>query len=266
VANDLIIGVSRVPAPPAVLLYLKAMEVALFVTCLVDQVAPATGRAAVALLEAAGCRVSFPAAQTCCGQPAFNSGYPDDARRLARHHLDVFDPYEAVVAPSGSCAAMVHHYYPTLWPKGSPLQRRAEAMAGRTYELTQFLVDVLGRPDLGVRIDATVTYHASCHLLRELHVREAPRTLLEQSGITITDMPDAERCCGFGGTFSLTHPEISVPMADWKLDQAVATGAGTLVACDTGCLMHLAARAEARHLPLTLRHAAEVIAEGLQQS
>jgi L-lactate dehydrogenase complex protein LldE len=244
------------------------VDVALFVTCLVDQVAPDVGRAAVTLLEAAGCTVSFPEAQTCCGQPAWNSGYPDAARRLAQHHLDVFDGYEAVVAPSGSCAAMVVHYYPMLLAADPALRRRALDLAARTYELTQYVVDVLGRPDLaatGTRHEP-VTYHASCHLLRELHVRDAPRQLLSGSGVTVTEMRDPERCCGFGGTFSLTHPELSVPMADARLDEAVATGVRTLVACDTGCLLHLSSRAHQRGLDLECRHVAEIVVQGLSRA
>ena len=232
-------------------------RVALFVTCLVDQVAPEVGQAAVRLLEAAGCEVVFPSGQTCCGQPAYNAGFPDDARRLARHHVDVFAPYDTVVTPSGSCAAMVRHFYPKLLG--------ADTALPPTFELTEFLVDELARPDLGARVDATVTYHASCHLLRELGVADAPRAVLDAAGVKVSDMADPERCCGFGGTFSVTHPEMSVPMADAKLDQAVATGAPTLVACDTGCLLHLRTRAAARGLDLGFRHVAEVISGGLEK-
>ena len=237
------------------------MLVALFVTCLVDQLAPATGRSAVRLLEAAGCEVTFPEAQTCCGQPAFNSGYRRDARRLARHFASVFGEAEAIVAPSGSCVAMVRHYFPTLVDGAE--RTRFEAIGAKTYELTEFLVDVLGRPDLSVRVDEPVTYHPSCHLLRELGVRDAPRRLLDAAGVPVVELGDAERCCGFGGTFSVLHPEIAVPMADDKLDHAVATGVRILTACDTGCLLHLATRAERRGLDLELRHVADVIAGGL---
>jgi L-lactate dehydrogenase complex protein LldE len=240
------------------------VQVALFVTCLVDLLAPETGRAAVRLLEAAGCDVEFPAQQTCCGQPAWNSGFPKDARRMARHHMDVFEGYEAVVAPSGSCAAMVRCYYPVLFDEEPELRRRAERLAGRTYELTQFLVDVLGRTDLGVRVEQTVTYHASCHLLRELDVRQAPLDVLRAAGVNVVEMADAERCCGFGGTFSITHPEMSVPMADAKLDQAMATGAPILAACDSGCLLHLATRARRRGLDLECAHVADVMATALE--
>ncbi len=237
-------------------------RVALFVTCLVDQLAPSTGQAAYRLLDAAGCDVEFPAAQTCCGQPAFNSGFPGDARRLARHFADVFGPYEAIVAPSGSCTAMVRVYYPTLFEASE--RDRFEAIAAKTYELTEFLVDVRDRPDLGARVDRPVSYHASCHLLRELGVTDAPRRLLDAAGVDLVELPDPERCCGFGGTFSVVHPEIGVPMADDKLDQAVAAGTGCLVACDTGCLAHLAGRARTRGLSLEVRHVVDVVAEGLR--
>jgi L-lactate dehydrogenase complex protein LldE len=241
------------------------VRVAFFVTCLVDQVAPATGRSAVQLLEAAGCQVEFPAAQTCCGQPALNSGFPADARRLARHFVDVFDGYEAIIAPSGSCAAMVRNHYPQLFE--GKARTRAEVVAGRTWELTQFLVDVLDRPAPASAEPAPapdgepVTYHASCHLLRELGVADAPRALLAGAGVAVTEMADPERCCGFGGTFSFEHPEMAVPMADAKLDQAAATGADTIVACDTGCIVHLATRARRRGLDIEVRHVADVVVE-----
>jgi L-lactate dehydrogenase complex protein LldE len=235
--------------------------VALFVTCLIDQLAPSTGRSAVRLLEAAGCEVAFPEAQTCCGQPAFNSGYRSDARRLARHFAAVFGEYDRIVAPSGSCVAMVRRYYPSL--VDGEERARLRAIGERTYELTEFLVDVLGRPDLGAQVHEPVTYHPSCHLLRELGVRDAPLRLLDAAGVPVADLADAEHCCGFGGTFSVLHPEIAVPMADEKLDRAVAAGAPTLTACDTGCVLHLAARAERRGLDLEVKHVADVLAGGL---
>jgi L-lactate dehydrogenase complex protein LldE len=236
-------------------------QVALFVTCLVDQVSPSTGRAAVRLLEAAGCEVTFPLTQTCCGQPAYNSGYPADARRLARHFVDVFADAEAIVGPSGSCVAMVRRYYPTL--VSGTERTQVEAVAAKTYELTEYLVDVLGRPDLGAHVETPVAYHASCHLLRELGVRDAPRRVLDAAGVPVVDLVDEERCCGFGGTFSVLHPEISVAMADEKLDRALASGARTIAACDTGCLLHLATRAEHRGLDVEVRHVADLVAEGL---
>jgi L-lactate dehydrogenase complex protein LldE len=237
------------------------VRVALFVTCLVDQLAPETGKSTVRLLEAAGCTVDFPDAQTCCGQPAFNAGYRDDARRLARHFLAVFTEAEAIVAPSGSCVSMVRRHFPAILDGAE--RDAALRLAERTYELTEFLVDVLGRPDLGARAGDRVAYHPSCHLLRELGVRDAPRAVLDAAGVDVTELHDAERCCGFGGTFSVLHPEIAVPMADQKLDDALAAGVPTLTACDTGCVLHLATRARGRGLDLEIRHVADVVAEAL---
>ncbi|HZP30278.1 MAG TPA: (Fe-S)-binding protein, partial [Acidimicrobiia bacterium] len=202
-------------------------RVALFVTCMVDTVTPDTGIAAVRLLEAAGCTVEFPPAQTCCGQPAVSAGEPEAAARLARHFVEVFEPYEAIVAPSGSCAAMVHHWYTRLLDGG--WRERARAVAARTFELSQYLVDVLGRADLGARVDARVTVHDACHGLRNLGVQGAPRVLLAAAGAEIVEMDEAQTCCGFGGTFAVAHGEISTPLADAKLGFASATGADWLV-------------------------------------
>jgi L-lactate dehydrogenase complex protein LldE len=222
-----------------------AAEVALFVTCLVDQLAPEVGVSAVRLLEAADCRVAFPEAQSCCGQPALNTGEPEAAAVLARHFLEVFEPYEAIVTPSGSCAAMVHHWYPRILE--GAWAERAEAVAARTFELTSFLVDRLGATDAvaeAAPIDAsvTVTVHDACHGLRVLGLKSSGRRLLEAAGATLVEMAEPEQCCGFGGTFAAKHGEISAPMADDKLAQAAATGAGYLAACDSGCLLHLAGR------------------------
>src|SRR5690348_16533891 len=188
---------------------------------MVDTVTPDTGVAAVRLLEAAGCRVEFPAAQTCCGQPAVSAGEPEAAARLARHFVEVFEPYDAIVAPSGSCAAMVHHWYTRLLDGG--WRERAEAVAARTFELSQYLVDGLGRTDLGAHVDGRVTVHDACHGLRNLGVLDAPRALLAAAGAEIVEMDEAQTCCGFGGTFAVTHGEISTPLADAKLGFASAT-------------------------------------------
>lgn len=238
-------------------------EVALFVTCLVDQFAPEAGVAAVRLLEAAGCTVVFPEAQSCCGQPALNTGEPEAAAVLARHFVEVFEPYEVVVSPSGSCAAMVHHWYPRLL--GGAWRERAEGVAARTHELTGYLSDGLGRPDLGARLDPveTVTVHDACHGLRILGVKEAPRRLLEAAGATVVEMADPETCCGFGGAFAAKHGEISAPLADDKLAQAAATGARYLVACDSGCLLHLDARRRRTGTGPQPVQLAELLARGL---
>jgi L-lactate dehydrogenase complex protein LldE len=235
--------------------------VALFVTCVVDLVTPETGLAAARLLEAAGCEVEFPAAQTCCGQPALSAGEPEAAARLARHFVEVFEPFDAVVAPSGSCAAMVRHWYPQLLD-GS-WRRRAEAVAAHTYELSQYLVDVLGRRDLGVNLDGTVTVHDACHMLRTLGVRDAPRALLGAAGATIVEMVESETCCGFGGTFGVAHGALAGALADDKLQHAASTGASCVVACDQACLLHLDGRRRRGTAGPTPIHLADLLAAGL---
>jgi L-lactate dehydrogenase complex protein LldE len=240
-----------------------APEVALFVTCLVDQLAPEAGMAAVRLLEAAGCRVVVPDGQSCCGQPALNTGEPEAAAVLARHHISVFEPYETVVTPSGSCAAMVHHWHPRLVEGDERWSERARTVADRTHELSAYLVDVRGRTDLGATLDARVTVHDACHGLRTLGVKHAARRLLTAAGADIAEMSEPETCCGFGGTFAAKHKEISVPMADDKLDQAAATGADYLVACDSGCLLHLAGRRARTGVGPVPIHVAELLARTL---
>lgn len=235
---------------------------ALFVTCMVDTVTPDTGVAAVRLLEAAGCTVEFPAAQTCCGQPAVSAGEPEAATRLARHFVEVFEPYDAIVAPSGSCAAMIHHWYTRILE--GTWADRAGAVAARTFELSQYLVDELGRTDLGARLDARVTVHDACHGLRNLGVSDAPRALLAAAGAEIVEMDEPQTCCGFGGTFAVTHGEIAGPLADAKLSFARATGAEWLVSCDQACLLHLEGRRR-RTDPTRPRpvHLADLLASGL---
>lgn len=236
-------------------------RVALFATCLVDNLAPPTGMAAVRLLEAAGCEVAFPETQTCCGQPAVNTGEPEAAAVLARHFVECFEGFDAVVAPSGSCASTVRHWHPQVLE--GPWADRSRAVAGRTHELAGYLVDELGRTDLGARIDGEVTVHDACHGLRILGLGPAPRALLEAAGATLVEMRGADVCCGFGGTFSAKHPEISVPMADDKLDAAEATGADRMVSGDTGCLLHLEGRRRDTGRSVDLVHWAELLARGL---
>lgn len=238
-------------------------SVAVFATCLVDNLCPGVAVAAVRLLEAAGCTVVFPEAQSCCGQPAMNTGEPEAAATLARHFVETFEPYDAIVSPSGSCTAMVHHWYPQLLD-GS-WRSRAEAVATRTHELATYLVDVLGRDDLGARVGASVTVHDACHGLRVLGLKAAPRRLLEAAGAEVVEMAEPEICCGFGGTFAEKHPEMSAPMADDKLSQAAATGADYLVAGDAGCVLHLAGRRRRSEVGPEPIHYAEVLARGLNQ-
>jgi L-lactate dehydrogenase complex protein LldE len=242
----------------------EAARVSLFATCVVDQVMPETGVATVRLLEAAGCTVDFPAAQSCCGQPALSAGEPEAAAVLARHFLDTFEGSDAIVAPSGSCAAMVHHWYDRLV---DPVDReRARAVAGKTYELAQYLVDVLGCTDLGARVDAAVTVHDACHGLRNLGVKAAPRLLLEASGATIVEMVEPETCCGFGGTFAVEHDAVSAPLADDKLTHAAETGVDYLVSSDGACLAHLEGRRRRTHTGPEPVHYAVLLARGLPVS
>ena len=239
---------------------MTAPNVALFVTCVADQLFPDTAFAAVRLLEAAGARVSFPDAQTCCGQPGLAAGEPEAAARLAHHFLDVFAGYDAVVAPSGSCAAMVHHWYGRLAPDRA---EEVRAVAGRTFELTQYLVDRLGVSELGSRLDAAVTVHDACHGLRNLGVEHAARTLLEAAGATIVEMDEAETCCGFGGVFATTFPEVSATLADAKLRHAERTRAQWLASTDLACLMHLEGRKRRTGVGPQPVHVADLLVSGL---
>jgi L-lactate dehydrogenase complex protein LldE len=236
-------------------------RVALFVTCLVDLHRPTVGFAAIALLEQAGCLVEVPRAQTCCGQPAYNSGDRATARALALGLLDAFGGYDYVVAPSGSCAGMLRAHLPHLFDDDPNLRARADALAGRTHELVSFLVDVLGVETLPARHDGgSVTYHDACSGLRELGIHDQPRRLLAAIGAPVVEMTDADVCCGFGGTFCVKYPDISVRMVSDKTRNVVATGAETLVAGDLGCLLNMAGRLKREGHPTKVRHVAELLA------
>jgi L-lactate dehydrogenase complex protein LldE len=235
-------------------------EVALFVTCVADQLFPDTGLATVRLLEAAGDTVVFPEAQTCCGQPALAAGEPEAAARLARHFLDVFASCDVVVAPSGSCAAMMHHWYTRLIPER---RAAAEAVAARTFELTEYLVDVRQTTDLGAHLDAEVTVHDACHGLSNLGIKGATRVLLEAAGATLVEMGEPETCCGFGGVFATAYPEVSVTLADAKLADAERTDGRWLASTDLACLMHLEGRRRRTGVGPTPIHVADLLASGL---
>lgn len=243
--------------PPA-----DAPRVGLFVTCLVDLFRPSVGFAALSLLERAGCRVEVPESQTCCGQPAYNSGDLPDTVPLAQGVIAAFEGFDYVVAPSGSCAGMIRTHYPRLFAKDPAWRARAEALAARTYELVSFLVDVRGMTEVAdVRHDGTVTYHDSCSGLRELGVKAQPRQLLASvSGLTLTELPTAEICCGFGGTFCVKYPDISDRMVTDKADDVAATGADLLLAGDLGCLMNMAGKLKRQGRPVAVRHIAEILA------
>lgn len=236
-------------------------QVALFVTCIVDQLYPRIGEAAVSVLERAGCDVYFPDGQTCCGQATFNSGFWDDARVLARRHLDVFEGAAAVVAPSGSCAAMVREWYPRLFRDDPALAARAQALAGRTHELSEYLVRVLGRTDLGARFPALVVYHPSCHGLRGLGLREEPLRLLRAvQGLRLVDLRGAEECCGFGGFFAVKFAALSAAMLATKLEAIEDSGAEVVTATDASCLMHIAGGLARRGSRVRALHLAEIMA------
>ena len=236
-------------------------NVALFVTCLVDLFRPSVGFASMKLLENAGCRVGVPEAQTCCGQPAYNSGDRADAKSLARDVIAAFEPYDYVVAPSGSCAGMIRKHYPALLAEDAEWGARADAVAARTYELVSFLTDVLGVRSVEASHPGTVTYHDSCSGLRELGIRAQPRKLLATvAGLSLKRLPDADVCCGFGGTFCVKFPAISNAIVEAKTANIAATGAETLLAGDLGCLMNMAGKLQRQGLAVKVRHVAEVLA------
>ena len=236
-------------------------RVALFVTCLVDLFRPSVGFAAVQLLEDAGCVVDVPRNQTCCGQPAYNQGDRGDAVGLARRAIDALQVYDYVVVPSGSCAGMLKQHYPELFPEGSREGESARELAGRTYELVSFLTDVMGVIGVDAEFPARATYHDACAGLRELGIKQQPRLLLQSvRGLELIELPDAEVCCGFGGTFCVKYPEISTRMVDDKAAGVAATGADVVLAGDLGCLMNIAGRLSRLGSPIEARHVAEVLA------
>lgn len=237
------------------------LDVALFVTCLVDMFRPSVGFASAKLLEDAGCRVVVPETQTCCGQPAYNSGDRANAADIARNVIEAFEGYDYVVAPSGSCGGMISHHYPALFADDHAVQARAQSLASRTFELTSFLVDVLGVDRVTARCDATVTYHDSCSGLRELGVKAQPRQLLAGvEGLKLVELKGADICCGFGGTFCVKYPDISNAMLEDKIADITATGADTVLAGDLGCLLNMAGKLLRQGRPVKVRHVAEVLA------
>ena len=230
------------------------MRVALFIPCFIDQLYPEVGKAMVAVLRRVGVEPSFPASQTCCGQPAFNTGYWEEARRLAGRYCDIFADAEAIVSPSGSCTAMVRNYYPKL------LGQTPHA-AAHTYEFAEFLVRQLGVTDVGARFAASVTYHDACHGLRELRLKSEPRQLLARvRDLNLVEMDEAETCCGFGGTFAVKFPMISSAMDGVKVESIRRTGAEYVVATDSSCLMQIDGYLKRHRIPVQTLHLAEVLA------
>ena len=248
------------------------MRVALFITCVNDTLFPGTGKAVVTLLRRLGCEVEFPQAQTCCGQMHLNTGYPEESVRLARHFVDVFEGYDAIVAPSGSCAAMVREQYPKLAHR-PPADRLVPTEAGRrfaaavdevapkVYDLSEFLVDVLQVTDVGAYFPHRVAYHPTCHSLRGLRVGDRPERLLKAvRGLELAPLPGAEECCGFGGTFAIKNPAISAAMCADKVRNVVTTEAEVLCAADNSCLMHIGGTLKRQRTGVRVMHLAEILA------
>ena len=239
----------------------KRARVALFVTCLVDLFRPTVGFAAVKLLEEAGCTVKCRGRRPVAGQPAYNSGDRAHAKAIALQVIDAFADYDYVVAPSGSCAGMIRQHYPEAFADDAVLLPRAQELAARTWELVSFLVDVRGMQAVAARWERTTTYHDACSGLRELGVRDQPRRLLASvAGLALRELPGAEICCGFGGTFCVKYPDISDKMVDDKTADIVATGAEAVLAGDLGCLLNIAGKLTRQGLSIEVRHVAEVLA------
>jgi L-lactate dehydrogenase complex protein LldE len=249
------------PAPPPTAKAARPVRVQLFATCLVDRFFPGVGHATVAALERAGVDVHVPADQTCCGQPAFNGGFVDAASAMARQTIDVLSvSRDPVVVPSGSCADMIVNHYPELFADDPVYGPKASELASRTYELSQFLVDVMGAPDPGTRTRTRLAYHASCHGLRGLGLRNAPRQLLAAAtGGLCADLPDAETCCGFGGLFAIKMAEVSDAMLQSKIASIESSGAEAVVATDVSCLMHIGGGLRRRGSRVRTLHIADIV-------
>ncbi len=238
------------------------MRVSLFVTCLVDQLWPSIGTSAVEVLRRAGCEVEFDQRQTCCGQPAFNTGYRTEARALARRFIEVFESSkaDAVVSPSGSCTAMVQHFR-ELFADDRDWRLRAENIAQRTHEFASFLVNVLGVDDVGASFSGLVTWHDACHGLRDLNLHSEPRRLIQKvRGAQFVELANADSCCGFGGTFSVKYPEISVAILDNKIESIEKASVRAVVSGDASCLMQIGGRLSRKGSPVRAMHLAELLA------
>ncbi|MDT3425841.1 L-lactate dehydrogenase complex protein LldE [Paenibacillus forsythiae] len=240
------------------------MKVSLFITCLSDIFFPEVGKSVVSILERNGVEVDVPLAQTCCGQPAYNSGYVKDARKAAKQTIQAFQSSEYVVAPSGSCAAMVRHYYPDMFDGDPEWSAKAAQLADKTFEFTEFVVRVLGIDDVGAVCEDSAAYHQSCHMSRGLGVRSEPVQLLSRvEGLEMKELPYCQDCCGFGGTFAAKMSAISEAMVDEKIRHLESTGAKTLIGSDMGCLMNIAGRLRRTGKNIQTMHIAEVLAKGM---
>lgn len=241
----------------------KKIKVSLFVTCLVDILFPQVGVSMVKVLKRLGVEVDFPEEQTCCGQPAFNSGFRQDAKVLAKRFISIFSQDGFIVSPSGSCTSMVRVFYKELFHDDQKLLEMVDLLSSRTYEFSEFLVNVLKVDDVGATYNGRVTYHDSCHALRELRVQNEPRKLIKSvKGVDFVEMKFPDTCCGFGGTFSVKFPDVSVSILDEKIESIIESGADTVVSTDMGCLMQIGGAINRKKLPVKTIHIAELLASG----
>jgi len=242
---------------------IQVMKITLFIPCFIDQFYPEVGVSVVKVLEKLEHEVEYPAGQTCCGQPAFNSGLWAEAREVAAHALDVFEGADVIVTPSGSCGAMMRVFYPKLF-EGTPRHQQACRLAAKVYEFSEFLVKKLGVTDIGASFSGRATFHDGCHGLREMGIRDAPRQLLKNvRGLELVELDPPEVCCGFGGTFAVKYPMISSAMGESKCEAVVATGADYLISLDSSCLMHIQGLLEKQGRKVRCLHLAEVLAANL---
>lgn len=242
-------------------------KVSLFIQCLVDSMFPATAEAMITIFERLDIDYDYPTEQTCCGQPAFNSGYRREAAVAAKRFIEIFENEEVIVCPSGSCVHMVRHHYPELFAGDEEMCNRAKTVGAKTFELTQYLVDELHLSNIGSEFKGAVTYHDSCHLSRGLGINLQPRTLLMHvNGLEFTEMKDSDTCCGFGGTFAMNYPEISTAMVDDKIENILASGAEVVTGCDISCLMNIQGRLSRRGEDVKVMHIAEILAGSAEVS
>jgi L-lactate dehydrogenase complex protein LldE len=240
------------------------LKASLFITCIADLMYADVGKSVVNVLKRSGVQLDFPEGQTCCGQPAFSSGYYREATKVAKKVIEVFERSEYVVMPSGSCAAMIHHGYPTLFRDDPVWKKKADEFVHKSYEFSQFLVDVLGITEVGATFKKRVTYHSSCHMTRILGVEEQPKILLKNvKGIDFVELPYAFDCCGFGGTFSMKLADISGAIVEEKVDNIISTGADVLAGADLTCLMNIGGRLSRRGSKIKVMHLAQVLDQGV---